>query len=147
MFTYDNLTHFRKRVAQRFFDPIYRVFPMDADEVTRQSGWLSILAALFILMKLPIPAAFFVMGTLALDAMDGAYARRQGKANPQIDWAMDRFTESVVASAILMTNGHAEMGAIYIGFVIINIFLPIWWAGTFPIRWLFVAHLVFFFEA
>ena len=83
----------RRNLADSAFSGFHKVFSVDADEITRLSGWMCFLSAGAILFsRFDVAIALLIVGLLA-DAMDGAYARMQGKDNKQIDWAKYRKKE------------------------------------------------------
>ncbi len=135
-------TKWRRETADAVVAPLYHKYHWNADEVTRLSGWFAFFSGWLLLAGSYGVSATFLFVALALDALDGALARLQGVSNPQIDTAMDRFTEAVLSTALLWR----EPSWISWGFVaafILNNFLPRWGIPILAHRWVMWAYLVY----
>lgn len=136
-------TSFRKKTADKLFTALYRVFPVDADEITRLSGWMGFIAALLILIKADIAAAIVIVIMILTDGIDGTYARLQNKNSPQTDWGMDRFTEAILVGAVFMRAPESLFSLAFAGLFILNNFLPFRFFPVLPLRHLVAIYLIY----
>jgi CDP-diacylglycerol--glycerol-3-phosphate 3-phosphatidyltransferase len=102
-----NLSRVRSSLAYRFTEPVVRVLartPLTPDAITWLGFILALGAAALIIMEHPFAAGFMVLAGGFFDILDGALARRIGKATTfgaVLDSTLDRLSEAVVLLAIL----------------------------------------------
>jgi len=102
-----NLSRVRSSLAFRFTEPVVRVLartPLTPDAITWLGFILALGAAALIITGHPFAAGFVVLAGGFFDILDGALARRTGKATTfgaVLDSTLDRLSEAVVLLAIL----------------------------------------------
>ncbi len=141
---YSEFTSKRRLVADRLLGPIHRVVGVDADEITRISGWLCFLGAGALLLEHFVWAAGFVLAALIFDTLDGTYARLQGKSGVQTDWAMDRFTEAILTASLAIASRETIVSWIFVVAFVVNIFLPTRRVPILPLRLALAMYCAYF---
>ena len=102
-----NLSRVRSSLAHRFTEPVVRVLartPLTPNAITWFGFILALGAAALIITGHPFAAGFVVLAGGFFDILDGALARRTGKATTfgaVLDSTLDRLSEAVVLLAIL----------------------------------------------
>jgi len=136
-----NFTRFRKRLVDTVANNM-GISSLNPDYITIASLVISFFLSLFLLLPNPsfLPIELLLLNIIMFDALDGAAARARGVSNPEKDVAADRFSELLIASA-LVTKDYPG-GLLVFSISLMNLFLPYKFIPILPLR---VLLLIYFF--
>jgi len=138
---YNKFTKFRKESIDIIAAKI-SVSHVHPDYITFSSLIVSFFLSVSILLENPtfVYIEILLLIVIILDALDGASARIRNISHPEKDIAADRFSELIIAAALINKNFPGSL--IIFLLVIINIFLPYRFIPILPLR---IFLLIYFF--